>query len=121
MDGSFDLSKIISMVAENPQLVAGVKSLLESAANTDETNSEANTSSCDIPKENTHCTDETNHETSECESEPAFAGQKNVKMLRKRRRKELLCALKPYVCPERSKAIDTMLSLTEVLEVLKEN
>lgn len=121
MDGSFDLSKIISMVAENPELVAGFKSLISSSLANESNKSEdaAKTALIETEKEITE--DNTETEATLSEAEPAIAGIKTDKLIRKRRRKELLCALKPYVCKERSKAIDTMLSITEVLDVLKES
>ena len=38
---------------------------------------------------------------------------------RGRNRGELLCALKPYVSKERAQAIDSMLSIVEILDVMK--
>ena len=38
----------------------------------------------------------------------------------KKRRRELLTALKPYVKSERARAIDTMLSVIDVIDVMKE-
>ncbi len=37
----------------------------------------------------------------------------------RRSRGELLCALKPYVSKERAQAIDSMLSIVEILDVMK--
>ena len=121
MDGSFDLSKIISMVAENPELVSSFKSML-SSVNTTESNKNGNSTINDENQyESKPLEKENERQEKPLETEPAIAEQKNTAILRKRRRKELLCALKPYVCSERSKAIDTMLSLTDVLDVLKES
>ena len=117
MDSSFDLSKIISAVSENPELIAGFKSLFSSSVfksdskedereKTEEPIEEAK----NVFKENTE----------NMEKESVAVAKMSESAVRKKRRKELLCALKPYVCNERSKAIDTMLSLTDVLDILKE-
>ena len=38
---------------------------------------------------------------------------------RRNARSQLLCALKPYVSKERAGAIDSMISIAEILEVMK--
>ena len=113
MDGSLDLTGIISAIAENPELLGGLKSVLSSLVgskskpgeNIDEEDKGASIPLADAQKD-----------TEQTAAEPAGV----MPDQKKRRRKELLCALKPYVCTERSKAIDTMLSLSDVLDVLKE-
>ena len=52
------------------------------------------------------------------EAEPTII-KEEIKKAEGAPRKELLCALKPYVSSERAHAIDTMLSIIDVLDMMK--
>ena len=100
-----DISKIIGIIMENPDIIAKIKSLAESSEESSAA-SESQTSGL---------------ERSDEKAEPVL--QENatyVKAQSKKRRRELLSALKPYVKSERARAIDTMLSIVDVIDVMKE-
>lgn len=121
MDSSFDLSKIIGMIAENPEIINLVKGLISqggehSSEPSEESDSgeEAVKTSAEESKDGEY-TDEGEDKVAEAVSLTAKGGIRD----RRSKRRELLCALKPYVSKDRSRAIDTMLSFAEVLDVLK--
>ena len=96
-----DLSKIVGLIMENPDLIEQIKGLsqkTESAEGEKEIEaSESNSQNTDteIVKANTEISD------------------KRV------RRKELLHALKAYVSEERGRAIESMLSIADILDMMK--
>lgn len=109
MDNSVDLSKIVSVIAQNPELISTVKALLSNGESTRDMPDESEqTAAAPAPASE-----------SEAVSAEAQAAMAELQ-LKKKRRRELLCALKPYVSVGRAKAIDSMLSFTEVLDVLKQ-
>lgn len=104
-----DLSKIVSLIMENPQLINQIKSLTAQ--------SDGNTPSEDTVITPTSPDEEAYEEpvldpapNAKANSEPS---QSNIN------RQRLLGAFKPYLTKERSKAIDTMLSIIEVLDLMK--
>ena len=103
MDATPDISKVISLIMENPELIEGIKSMLT--------------------KETSAVADE-NDEASKPKEEPAVqpvvkAQPQNDDSSGRGKRNALLKALKPYVSGERAKAIDTMMSLADVMDILK--
>ncbi len=91
-----DISKVISVIMENPKLLDEIKSL---AAN--EGASEPPTAESSEPSEV--------HTAYTAEPPP----QKRSK------RTELLDALKPYISDERKKAIESFITIAEILEVMR--
>lgn len=98
-----DLSKIVNLIMENPKLIEEIKSMTSGAS-------------------------ERSEETVNKEPEAIFEAEATetvkeanapISRSEKVRRKELLCALKPYVSPERARAIDSMLSVAEILDMIK--
>jgi hypothetical protein len=90
MDNGTDLSKIVDLIMKNPEIIERIKDLKnESEAMTNKANESARDDN-DIHK-----------------------GQISSK------RCALLSALKPYLSPKRGKAIETMLSAIEVLDLIK--
>ena len=93
-----DLSKIINLIMENPDIIERIKNLGKD-------------------------------ENKEGESEfiaptEQKAGQKGEEKEitpppKHSRRRELIYALKPYLSDERGRAIETMLSITDVLDMMK--
>lgn len=99
-----DLSRIVSLIMENPDLIAQIKSLGESNTEAKEVTSHA-TDTRSAPEEKT---------------EKASIGiEKGNDGIEKKRRRELLCALKPYVSEKRSHAIDSMISIADILDMMK--
>ena len=107
MDGNQDISKIIGIIMENPDLIERIKSLASE-------NSESDTPSA-AEAEQTPVIN-TSAEPKSTSSE----GATYTRAQSKKRRRELLSALKPYVKDERARAIDTMLSVIDVIDVMKE-
>ena len=96
-ENNLDLSKIVNLIMENPSLVAEISAL----AKGDKDDSQ------EAPAIEAH-TEETSAEQSETvSSPPAFSKQQ--------RRTQLLSAMKPYLSEERSRTIDTMMSIVGVL------
>lgn len=113
MTEGMDISKIVGIIMENPEIIGKIRALADESSKS------------------------TNEDGDKTEAEPAAekedeaistvvqkpieeASKKNsVPQSDKRRRNELLCALKPYVSSERAKAIDTILSVVDVWELLK--
>ena len=107
IDGNGDISKMMGLIMENPEIIEKIKSLMKEKQS-DETDGQTQKSESIKPKE-----------------EPVSATSERTddtykKQSSKKRRNELLSALKPYVSSERSRAIDTMLSVIEVIDIMKE-
>lgn len=102
-DGN-DLSKIVSLIMENPHLIEEISNLAKGSKTETEQIDEAKQASEDISAQDRPA------------SAPIFnqrvhPGGKN--------RSQLLGALKPYVSLERAQAIDSMLSIVEILDAMK--
>lgn len=105
MDKNTDISKIIGLIMENPDIIERIKSLAGSDVST-----VASVEAAAPPKEENAAEERTE------ESVPTY---KPTARHDKKRRSELLCALKPYLSESRSKAIDTMLNIIEVIDLMK--
>lgn len=99
-----DLSKIINLIMENPTLIEQIKGL---AAKSDE---EKLTVAEENPPEVESKTDYT---------PPSAATYEEANTHPRSRRKNLLYAIKPYLSSERGKAIETMLSIADILDMIK--
>lgn len=111
MDGMADISKILGIIMENPEIIEKIKDLAASSKNdSSEEAAEATFSknSDTVDSESQINTDKT---TVEAAAKPAINTKK--------KRHDLLCAIKPYVSEGRGKAIDTMLSVIDVLDIMK--
>lgn len=124
MDGGADISKIIGIIMENPEIIDKIKGLISKDG---ERESEAaDITISDKPSEeavsvsalpNEEAAAKNGGGTAEkTSSEATYTSRSH----NKKRRGDLLCALKPYVSKERSRAIDTMLSVIEILDIVKE-
>lgn len=99
-----DLGKIVNLIMQNPELIEQIKKLGEKGENT-----------ADVSTEDSIGND--GDVTDIKEELPASA--KIDKPSERSRRRELLCALKPYVSEERSRAIDSMMSIADILDVMR--
>ena len=97
-----DLSKIVSMIMDNPQLIEQIKKM--STGVSEEENSS-----------DTKDVSEATSESAVVDSHPTISTSPDGA-----RRKELLRALKPYVSEQRSRAIDTMMSIADILDMMRE-
>jgi len=128
MDSSgLDLSKLVSVIMENPELISAIKSLTTSGekVDTDSTINETSAANDDINEvsaadasiSDTSVNSEDNIETNTVTaSAPTYKSAEGGAS----RRATLLKALKPYVSKERAKAIDTMMSFAEVFRAMRE-
>ena len=107
-----DLSKIVSLIMENQGLIEEIRGL---ASKSEEPSGAAENAA---PEEPDGAPVEVALEDSG-ESGEADAGVSIEKSIKKNKRRELLCALKPYVSKQRSQAIDTMISIAEILDMMK--
>lgn len=87
-----DLSKIVSLIMENPKIIEEIRGLSEKA---------------DIK------------EAKEFEERTAPAEIRRVENESATKRKALLSAIKPYVSKERGQAIDSMISIAEILDMMR--
>ena len=98
-EGTNDLSRIVSLIMQNPQLIAEISNLARSDSQP--------TADSSTPIE-----EDIKASVTETAAVPDGASRRNA-------RSQLLCALKPYVSKERAGAIDSMISIAEILEVMK--
>ena len=101
-----DLSKIVNLIMENPKLIEEIKNL----ASRDEG---AEQETGNIADPDTADKIEPEKESVETITYPT------VKNENRSRRNDLLCALKPYVSEKRSQAIDSMMSIADILDVMR--
>ncbi len=86
-----DLSKIVSLIMENPSLIEQISNLAKQS------------------------------EDSSPEAEPVAEApvitEPKVNSPKKLHRTQLIGAIKPYLSPERRKAVETMLSIMDILDI----
>ena len=95
-----DLGRIVSLIMENPELVEKIRSLGQGSDAPEGEPSEAKTS---------EVAPEPPPEYSEISERPTRRGN---------RRSDLLCALKPYVSKSRRDAIEAMLGVFEIIDLM---
>lgn len=100
-----DLSRIIGLIMENPKLIEEIASL---AKNDSDKSEKVSLPPIDSPVESS---------APEATKEPIL--QTEVVNSAKKHRTELLSAFKPYVSSERKKAIDSMISIANVLDAIR--
>jgi actin-like ATPase involved in cell morphogenesis len=108
MDNQLDLSKVISIITENPDLIARISALAAQSGRSEDQQSEKET------EESTSKTEET-----DIEEVSAVPKVPTVKNDRNQNRQRLLSAFKPYLSTDRAKAIDSMLTIAEVLDAVR--
>lgn len=92
-----DLGKIVSLIMENPDLISRIQELAKTDGKNDEKPIEAEASVA-IPQ-------------AESIQPPSINARE--------KRNRLLGAMKPYLSGERAKAIDSMMSVVEILDMIK--
>jgi hypothetical protein len=103
MSGTPDLSRLVQTIMENPELVESITKLMAN----DEKPSEQTPTEAEVK-----LPEPTVQKPPEA---PAMAEPQG----KRERRTRLLSALKPYMSGERAKAIDSMLSIVDVLDIMK--
>ena len=92
-----DLGKIVSLIMENPDLIARIQGLAKGEETKEEPKPKKAEAEVTAPAE---------------VSRPATIDTKE-------KRNRLLSAMKPYLSSERSKAIDSVMSMVEILDMMK--
>ena len=99
-----DLSKIVGLIMENPKLIEEIKSLSSRAENAEE--------------EKNAYDEKTDIRSVEPDAETITQAPQNVSRIRRR---ELLSALKPYVSEGRGKALDSVMSIVDIIDMMRSN
>ena len=100
-----DISKVISVIMQNPKLIEEISALM----------GKADKEEAPLPEPpKAEVIEEKKEELS-----PVSASPEIREGARSTDRKRLLGALKPYVSKERARAIDSMMSIVEILEAVR--
>ena len=102
-NGGLDVSKVISVIMENPKLIEEISALVSAKESPKEIIESA-------AEETTEAVADPMGESTPAYTPPAYS---------KGSRAQLLGALKPYVSKERAKAIDSMLSIADILDMMR--
>ena len=100
MEATPDLSRIVGLIMQNPELIEQISSLAKESSK---------------DKENESL--EEKHEQ-KVDDSPASVSIENVRDDSRQRRRELLSAIKPYLSENRRTAIDSMSSILDILDVM---
>ena len=96
--GGLDISKVVGLIMENPNLIEEISKLAKDSGANEEK---------DVQPE----------EVKQEVKAPSPATYKKTDV-RGQRRSELLSAIKPYLSEERAKAIDSMITIVDVLGMM---
>ena len=97
-----DLSKIVNIIMENPQLVEQIRDMISKAEDNPPSSTEEAKGQAEEPA------------VSDLRTENAYPKHHSS------RRNDLLRAIRPYVSEERSRAIESMITIADVLFALRE-
>ena len=95
-----DISRVISLIMENPKLIDEIKGLVEKDGTTEK-----------APETKVI------EDAKRIEEAPSISSDA---VRPKKRRQDLLAALKPYISDERRKAVESFVTIAEILEVMRE-
>ena len=109
MDNQLDLSRVISVITENPDLIARISALATEGDKKEELPTVSEGEGGDLNADSA-----VNEETAAVSSEPSVSGDGARKS-----RQRLLSAFKPYLSTERARAIDSMLAIADVLDTVR--
>ena len=104
-DGSLDLAKVVGMIMENPALIEQISAMVKGKSGAEDTDTTAPQS---VSREEAPVTEAVS-------AAATYPEQGN----RRSNRGRLLGSLKPYLSESRATAIDTMISIADVLDVMK--
>ena len=104
-----DLSKIVNLIMENPKLIEEIKSMVNKSEGEEHTEEEI-----PIPVSE-------KSENTVQKAEDISTGENTYFPSRSSRRTELLRALRPYLSKERGRAIESMITVADILLAVKEN
>lgn len=101
---SLDLGKVVSLIMENPALIEQISALAKQSPTQTEPKAEVST---EKPTEQVAYQEEIPKAT--------YTEAQGIKSTRS----QLLGALKPYLSKERARAIDSMISIVDILDMMK--
>lgn len=96
-----DLARIVGLIMENPELISKIQGLAKSDSSEGDGAGKVNESADDEVVETAASDDARSRDD-------------------RQRRARLLHALKPYLSSERAKAIDSMISMAEIIDMMKQ-
>ena len=102
---SLDVGKVINLIMENPALIEQISNLAKGQERAAPEEAREETASEPVA---------TIEENTQVHSQPTYA-----KPPERLNRAHLLGALKPYVSKERAKAIDSMISIADILDMMR--
>ena len=102
-----DLSKVISLIMSNEDLVRQIKDIAQKSE--------------EEPTKDDALKNENVSPTAALSSEQEYIQPDAKPLSKKTKRAELLRALKPYVSGERREAIESMMSIADILEMMRES
>ena len=103
---NFDLGKIVGIIMENPQIIEQISSLARQSEGSAATR-----------REEARVQEKADQQerTATASAEPTYSAQS----IARENRAQLLGALKPYVSDERAKAIDSMISIADIIDMMR--
>ena len=103
---NFDIGKIVGIIMENPQIIEQISSLARQSEG-----------SAATPREEARVQEKADQQerTATASAEPTYSAQS----IARGNRAQLLGALKPYVSDERAKAIDSMISIADIIDMMR--
>ena len=105
-DGSFpDVSRLVSLIMENPALIEQISALAKQDGKDSEQKSPVTAEPSPVPTPK--------KDDSAAVSSTKYTSSNTVS------RTQLLTALKPYISKERADAIDSMISIGEIIDMMK--
>ena len=104
-----ELGSVISLIMENPELIAEIKRLAE-RKNAEDSQQVEDTATKVQENTPTKIAEETASTTPEPEKRPRSKGKRG----------ELLHALSPYISEGRQKALETFMTIADILDMMRE-
>lgn len=101
---NIDVGRVIGLIMENPGLIEQIANLARGGEN---------------PPEAKPAEEEKSEEMAVAEAEPTVSQPTYAPPSERVNRAHLLGALKPYVSKERAKAIDSMISIADILDMMR--
>lgn len=101
---NIDVGRVIGLIMENPQLIEQIANLAKGSS----TSSEA-----------PQVEEEKSENEADVEATPTVSQPTYSQRSERSNRAHLLGALKPYVSSERAKAIDSMISIADILDMMR--
>ena len=112
-----DLSKIVDMIMKNPGIIEEIKGLMTSNENVSTENSiESSAEKESMPSD--AVSPESIPSSTVASDTTDYIGAK-INNGERARRSELLRALKPYVSNERGRVIESMMSIADILDMMR--